>query len=183
MATKVDSNNASNLYFQDPKSSILQVLDSYVHPCITIRNDSTVVHGRGMVVTKDVSAGDCLFVTPPTVGFDVDQVKKTCLAGEGKLEDIATGILINNMEDVIARRHQEEKSPTATMNSFMVLMGSTLKKEVEVTLDLLNARDSSDKWMEEELQNVTRKDLRNVILKNGTGHCNAILLRSSSASS
>jgi hypothetical protein len=152
--------------------------ECYFHPSIAIRNDSTVLHGRGMVVTQGISAGECIFVTPPTLGVGMYKLKKRFLEDGMKLEDVAIELLIDAMMEAITRRKQKENLCNAAINSFMALMGATAKQEKEVTVDLLNAKDDRDLWSEEELSNVTRTDLRNVILKNGTS-LNTVMLFSS----
>eukprot|EP00980_Cylindrotheca_fusiformis_P010862 scaffold2462_cov127-Cylindrotheca_fusiformis.AAC.19 len=177
---KIDPKNLSNLYFSDNDYDSCCL---YVHPSIAIQDDdpTVVVHGRGMVVTQDIPAGECLFVTRPTVGVGMDEIKKRFLETREaamNLEDIAIELLIDSMEEAIARRQQKEEESemfsknAATINSFMTLMGSTPSTKQEqrkvTTLDVLNATDDRlDLWSDEELDNVTRKDLRNIILKNG----------------
>ena len=57
----------------------------------------------------------------------------------------------------------------ATMNSFLALMGIPGSKEDEkdVNIDLLNGEDDGRIWSDEELNSVTKKHLRSIILKNG----------------
>ena len=38
-------------------------------------DDSSTVHGRGLKVTKDVQAGDCLFIIPPIISVPVNSQK------------------------------------------------------------------------------------------------------------
>lgn len=158
---KVDPKDLTNLFFSDDH----KLFDGFfVHPSITISKGKDIVHGRGLIVNQDIQAGECLFVTPPTVG--IDQLNSNFLEGENsskKLEDVAMDLLQENMMEAVRRNEY------ATMNSFLVLMGIPGSKEDEkdVNIDLLNGEDDGRIWSDEELNSVTKKHLRSIILKNG----------------
>ena len=159
-----DSQNLSNLYFSHDDSS-LAIDDAYVHPGIVISNDEKqVIHGRGMIVERKINPGECLFITPPTVGLDLNALRARFLeVGDSNLEDVAMTMLEDNMMEVIQKREK------ASLNSFLPLMGSLLSKEgKDVTIEILTANDEREVWSDEELSKINRKDIKNIILKNGS---------------
>jgi hypothetical protein len=159
----IDPTNLSNYYFISDKE--VSPSDFYVHPSIVICNDKKrVVHGRGMIVDQEIQAGDCLFVSPPTVTVDLNELKSRFLKeGNDDLEEIAISLLEDNMLRAIQNQQQ------TTINSFLALMGmpSSSTKPKFLTIDLLNGKDDREVWSNEELSTVKKSDLRNIILKNG----------------
>ena len=142
-----------------------------------------------MIATQDIQAGEYLFVTPPTVHANQQTVKDIYTAGVGVIgtgtgaekqskgvEDVAMDVLVQNMMEAIERKE------FATVNSFLALMGvkASNASEEDVSMDRLNGKDYDDDnddtgtnkcWSEDDdddLKNVTKDDLRNIILKNGT---------------
>lgn len=154
----------------------------YVNPSIAIHTATTVsssnvskmiVHGRGMVATKDITAGECIFITPPTVGLDMDIIKSKFkeITNTMTLEDLAMEELIDNMmKDIEARQDGENETTTLNrrINSFLCLMGSTKENEKEVTIEILNGKEDSELWSAEELKDLSRQGMKNIILKNGS---------------
>eukprot|EP00592_Proboscia_alata_P012287 CAMPEP_0194385696 /NCGR_PEP_ID=MMETSP0174-20130528/82004_1 /TAXON_ID=216777 /ORGANISM="Proboscia alata, Strain PI-D3" /LENGTH=171 /DNA_ID=CAMNT_0039174107 /DNA_START=183 /DNA_END=695 /DNA_ORIENTATION=+ len=65
-----------------------------------------LVHGRGLVTTQDVSAGECLFICPPTVCANVDDVYRMWSSkgedqSDNSLETITENILVKSMRDAL----------------------------------------------------------------------------------
>ena len=53
-----------------PKDGRLPFALPYIGPISLVQNQQSVVHGRGLIVTRDVSAGECLFVIPAVACFE-----------------------------------------------------------------------------------------------------------------
>lgn len=71
--------------------------------------NALVVHGRGLVTTRDVSPGECLFVTPAIISTPVDEVQKRYFlesvggnAGEdgARLEKITEEVLVDRIQSL-----------------------------------------------------------------------------------
>jgi len=79
--------------------------------------ESGVVHGRGLIATRDIKPGECLFVTPPTVSANIDEVKRLWAGCNGKrsIEEIAEASLLKNMKRSI--KQAEDKSVAASFMS------------------------------------------------------------------
>mmetsp|Transcript_6010 Transcript_6010/g.11661 ORF Transcript_6010/g.11661 Transcript_6010/m.11661 type:complete len:531 (-) Transcript_6010:218-1810(-) len=63
-----------------------------------------VVHGRGLITTRDISQGECLFVTPSIVSADVAEVHRRYLqegAGRGEIVDLERITEENLVEQVL----------------------------------------------------------------------------------
>ena len=162
MSNIVDPENLANFYFGNGWKS--SPSDFHVHPSIAIcDNKKQVVHGRGMIVKQEIQAGECLFVSPPTVTIDSTELRSRFLKeGNENLEEIAISFLEDNMLTAIQNKQR------AKINSFLALMGisSSSRKEKILTIDLLNGKDEKELWSDEELSAVTKSDMRNIILKN-----------------
>lgn len=122
----MDPTNLTNIYFCDkPPTTELWKNYTYVHPAVSI-NTHNVCHGRGMIATRDICAGECIFVTPPTVYVDARDVQREFLKRDlvsscsaVNLEEIAVEMLVENMWNRIVENDK------GTINSFLVLMGSS----------------------------------------------------------
>jgi hypothetical protein len=184
-----DPSNLANIYFCDkPPPKELWKNYTYVHPAISI-STRNVCHGRGMVATRDIRPGECLFVTPPTVHADAQETYKEFLKRElvgscsstVNLEDIAVEILVENMYTSMVENDK------GTLNSFLVLMGAgsgsdSGKKEwtrdnfnwIQMTgIPTLLGNDDTDYWCQQEQvlaleKLVSRDDLKHILFKNGT---------------
>lgn len=168
----IDPKDLSTLYFgakaeekelNDDKDSNAEVF--FVNPSIVVqtatKDGNKVVHGRGILAVKDIAAGDCIFVTPPTVGVNIESIKSKVRESDIALEELAMEDLIDQMmEDIQSRRIKK-------INSFLCLMGSTKDNGKEVTIDMLNGQDDTEVWSEEELQGLGRKEMKDTLLKNG----------------
>ena len=103
--------------------------------------ESGVVHGRGLIATRDIKPGESLFVTPPTVSANIDEVKRLWAGCNGKrsIEEIAEASLLKNMKRSI--KQAGDKSVAA---SFMSLTSAhsvedipDLKQYDGSTIDIL----------------------------------------------
>ena len=87
---------------------------------IAIATDS-VVHGRGLVATRDIAVGECLFVTPPTVSAPLENVARLC---HGKnLEQVAETILLKHMKRALRSTSKQQAA------SFMFLTTGAAHRE------------------------------------------------------
>ena len=166
----IDQKNLSDLLFSTKGLK----KEFYVNPGVTI-SQNDVVHGRGMIATKDIKAGECIFITPPTVYADQKEVLKNFKnkADSMGLESLAFNLLVDNMMEAI------EKRDHAIINSFLVLMGSSNSNfdKSGVSLKRLNGNDDVIAWSDEVLKAITKEDLRSIILKNGEYHGEFKVLR------
>ena len=83
-----------------------------------------------MIVTQDIAAGECLFVTPPTVGVEVGLLlpKKDDDDTTTTFEDVAMELLVDSMMDAIRHKRKHDAN-NSTINSFLSLMGAFQKQE------------------------------------------------------
>jgi hypothetical protein len=130
-----DPANLSSLYF-DP-SSVRKLQPFVASDAFEILAlDET--RGRGMVATRDIQEGTCLFVIPPTVSVSVVKVlKEWKKRGGGRndpsmLEAAADDVLLQEMRLFI----QDDSSP-AVANSFLVLEGSSASSQIPSMVCLL----------------------------------------------
>jgi len=88
-----------------PKDGKLPFALPYIGPISLVQQQQSVVHGRGLVVTRDVSAGECLFVIPAVAAAPVDEVYNRFLDGdeEEDYDDIDDGIETSNDASFVKR--------------------------------------------------------------------------------
>ena len=104
-----DCNDVSKLLFSSRHGST----EPFVGP-IGVVDTNQVVQGRGLVATRDVAAGECLFITPPTVCAPVADIRRI-LPSQRSLESITETVLLKNMKRSL---RNADKSVAA---SFMLL--------------------------------------------------------------
>lgn len=82
-------NDASPLLLSSaaPKDGKLPFKLPYIGPISLMQQHHSVVHGRGLLATRDVSAGECLFVIPAVAAAPIDQVYNRFLKEEDDEED------------------------------------------------------------------------------------------------
>jgi hypothetical protein len=67
-------------------------------------SEHQVVHGRGLVASRDISPGECLFVIPSIVSAPVDEVRRRFLelsstdSGGNELEQITESVLVEQIQ-------------------------------------------------------------------------------------
>ena len=159
--------NLCDLYFNVSELNKELGDEFYVHSDVEVSTES-VCHGRGMIATQDIQAGTLLFVTPPTVYSNQGALQKLFTKNESNnslnLEEIAMDLLVDNMWNCI------EQEKLSTVNSFLALMGvsNTKAEQKRVTIDTLNAKDNTEHHTQDDLKLISKQDLKNIILKNGT---------------
>jgi len=139
-----------------------------------------------MVATRDIVAGECIFVTPPTVYANPQDVRKEYLKrydidSSVTLEDVAVEILVEKMWNSIVENDR------GTFNSFLVLMGSSsiimrentndsARNSIDsqsLNISTLLGHDGEDYWGQDELLEkekfASRDDLKKILFKNAFG--------------
>lgn len=161
-----DPSDLSHLYFAENNiSKDSNVSVNYVSPSISISTEQ-VAHGRGLIATKDIKEGELLFVTSPTISVDPNIAKQRMTEQNvpvSKLEEMIIDLLVENMHKCL----QEHVSPNI-LNSFLALMGSKFDVEKEIySIETLLGQNDDCIFSINEVQEVSKSDLKNVILKNG----------------
>ena len=182
---ELDPRNLSTIYFSTTNSNEKHC---YVNSNIEV-SQANVVHGRGLIATKDIVAGECLFVTSPAVCVDQDELRKLyqkLCRKEGdevnsvSLEDIAIDMLITSMTDIVKGQHHKSVAISETdrhdhvlscaaLNSFLELMGSSVFKNDTSLIEVLIGKDINLRWCNEELNKLSYNDLKQIVLKNAFG--------------
>jgi len=117
----------SPLLFRPPnadQSSLAQF--TFIGPVKVSSSD--VIHGRGLIATRDINPGECLFVTPPTVSANIGEVKRLWSGSNGKrsIEEVAEASLLKSMKRSIKAKDK------ATAISFMALTSVHSDAEIDV---------------------------------------------------
>jgi hypothetical protein len=170
MSIVVDNpHDVSSILFQK-KKDLSQSVQAYVGPIQVSNDENKVVHGRGVVATRDIAAGELLMVTPPTVDTSLHKVhqywstrhkenpKQPCL------ENCAEEILLQAMESAC------QDNPAVAV-SFAVLAGAD-QHDIETSVPpisvLLGHREDNDD-SNIDIGNLTRNDLLKIIRANAFG--------------
>ncbi|KAL7551899.1 hypothetical protein ACHAWF_015105 [Thalassiosira exigua] len=143
---------------------------------------SVVVHGRGLVTTRDVVQGECLFAVRAVASVDVADVyrlfMRECVEGGGeggeKLEQIAEERLV---EQVVGLMEivKDEIQPEENVDRARRLLSAF---SAQMSSDLIPNTDKPDQWMEVLLgsssmdfspQKFDRNAIRSVIRRNAFG--------------
>ena len=114
-------------------------------------NDAAVVHGRGLVTTRDVSPGECLFASTSIVSANVNEVRKSYLQQEGcglvdnagtKLQQLAEDNLVEKVESLYEVLGDEEIQPKENVERARRLLDAfTLQMSDEVVPKMGSAAD------------------------------------------
>jgi hypothetical protein len=145
-------------------------------------NENQVVHGRGLIVTRDVLPGECLFVTLAIVSTPVDEVHRrfvelhngeysvndTSSSGYGReLEDITESVLVEQIQTFCKERDTEDVDfMQRTFDSFVSQMSSEDVPSAELDVILADVSLHSDKNVNMELEEET---IVNIIRRNAFG--------------
>lgn len=168
-----DASNLSSFYFEKTSAqpNHPKILKPYVSKdCIEVVpiNES---RGRGMVAKKDLPAGTCLFVIPPTVAVRVDKVLEQWRKDSSKgskvvaLESVAEDVLLQEMHDAI---ENAKNTDARVANSFLILEGRNSKDVLDTipSIDCLLALDETSPLLQEEF---SMEDLRQIVRRNAFG--------------
>jgi len=141
-------------------------LEPYTNDALTVRSKDTV-HGRGIIATRNISKGECLFITPAVLF--VDHSIKNLFLDESNddlknLEDVAINNLVDQMWDAI--QNQEN----SILNSFLTLIGSSIfRDDYDPDINTLLGKNNDTTWNKTELQQLKKEDLKQILLKNAFG--------------
>jgi hypothetical protein len=86
-----------------PKDGRLPFALPYIGPISLVQNQQSVVHGRGLIVTRDVSAGECLFVIPAVAAAPIEEVYHRFLEGDEEDYDDIDDIIGTSNTSVVKR--------------------------------------------------------------------------------
>ncbi len=109
-----------------------------------------------------VFAGECLFVTSPTLHADQKTVfelwrKQSSMS----VEEIAIELLTENMANAI------KTTQYGAANSFLVLMGNShVNGNIDVKIDTLLGKNEEG-FINDEFANLSKVDMKKIIFKNG----------------
>mmetsp|Transcript_8203 Transcript_8203/g.12595 ORF Transcript_8203/g.12595 Transcript_8203/m.12595 type:complete len:448 (-) Transcript_8203:128-1471(-) len=104
------------------------------------------IHGRGLVATRDIAVGECLFILPPTVAAPWKDVLRIYASSQTtskskSLQDIAETILLKHMKRAVQKHN-------ATAASFLFLTtGKEEDGEKNPYLEAIHSNCSSDEAM------------------------------------
>lgn len=115
----------------------------------------TVSHGRGLIATRDVSMGECLFVIPSIVSADAAEVRKRYLQEssggyEVDLEEITEDHLIETVQSLCEILNDEEIQPKENVDRARRLLGAFT---AQMSSEELPKREDSHEWMDILLAN------------------------------
>lgn len=172
-STIPDPTNLTNFYFSQNEPYASHERDDviYVHPSIKI-STKNVQHGRGMIVTSDISAGTCLFITPPIVAVEAKAMREKLDAiceddSSNKVENVAMDVLEDSMLSALDK-------DIGKRNAILFLMGNHDHRSVgdeykdeegAVIIDVLNGKMNDSCQLDSVM--FKKEDMRSIILKNG----------------
>jgi hypothetical protein len=155
----------------------------YTGPIRVVNNTNTsnaVAHGRGVVATRNIEAGECLFVTPPVVTANVKDVTKLWKerilsvgvgAGSGSessetklVEQLSEQVLVQEMERVL------QETPD-TARSFLALMGASDSNGNDniPSIECLLGKDNVATAVDVDPTGILQEDLRQIVRRNAFG--------------
>jgi hypothetical protein len=163
-----DPSDISSLLFQkndDHSNANTRTSCYYVGP-VAITN-TAVVSGRGLIATRNIAAGECLFVTPATVSARVESVYARWVFRNrqpGTLEEISEQVLLEEMKSLISNADEQ-----ATVESFMALMGAMASNTTSVSIAQLLGRGSEEATTLFTINDISDDELLQIIRKNAFG--------------
>jgi hypothetical protein len=186
---KIDPTDFSALYFAqgnslDTHHSLDLDTSVYIGP-IQVGDASTqpsLIQGRGLITTRPVQAGECLFVTPPTVTASVTKVyvewqqlhDDAAPRSGNEIDDNNTNDLERITEDVLVQAMldavQQEK--WNIVSSYLALTGAPQSKDTIVpSMECLTGRrdDAPNDDTRERMTSLTADHMRSVIRHNAFG--------------
>jgi hypothetical protein len=162
-----EPSDISALLFQskDDDSKSTNQACYYVGP-VEITN-KTVVSGRGLIATRDIAAGECLFVTPATVSARVESVYQRWVSRHshrGTLEEISEQVLVEQMKSLISNTDEQ-----VTVESFMALMGATASNTICLSIEQLLGYGSDKATISFTINDISDNELLQIIRRNAFG--------------
>lgn len=142
-------------------------------------SSNVVIHGRGLVATRDISPGEAIFITPPIVSTPVDEVRRRYLQMDAKqsdgvlLEQITEEVLVEQVQSLCQLLEDEELHPKESVDIARRLLGAVVaqmsSEDVPQTdMDVLLAASSQNDTInpQSQLDNTT---ILNTIRRNAFG--------------
>jgi hypothetical protein len=120
LSTIPDPSNLADLLFSNEKKASYFVGSARVVSASDAATAS-VVHGRGVVATRDIRAGECLFVTPPVVTAPVELVAAQWRAANAneRLSQLAEQVLVQDMQGILS-----QPAGSGAAQGFLALVGA-----------------------------------------------------------
>lgn len=119
VSKSVSLNDVSALLFAKTASTRMTMTESLVGPVEISTSGNSVAHGRGLIATRDIAVGECLFITPPTVSAPLNDVLRIYNNGGARtsksLEELAELILLKHMKRALRQKTKKQAA------SFMFL--------------------------------------------------------------
>jgi hypothetical protein len=194
--TSAVSVNLSSLLFREVSTSTDDVDNKskiaaaqYTGPIRVVHNSNassnSVAHGRGVIATRDIVAGECLFVTPPIATANAAQVTKLWKervaavgVGGSSGESSETKLVEQLSEQVLVQEMERALTETPDKaQSFLALMGASDNGESYVTIatattmatsiDLLLGK--TECAVHVDPPSILQEDLRQIIRRNAFG--------------
>jgi hypothetical protein len=148
-------------------------------------SEAKISHGRGLITTRDVSPGECLFITPPVFSTDAVEVRARFLQEKTNGEDQAK-VVERLAEDQIVQKVQaacdllsdEEKQPESyagrarmQLNAFIMQMSSERVLTMENPDALMSALVASESSpiISKDTVNLDKDTILSIIRRNGFG--------------
>lgn len=127
MTITVNLNNLSSLYFRQTNAPNNNEILSQLPLLGPIEiSQSNVTEGRGLVATRNIVAGECLFVVKPSVEVPIEEVRRVwlskCKSGDDeieltkKLEQVAEIILLKKTKRSLDLRQNVKEHRIAAMS-------------------------------------------------------------------
>lgn len=190
VSTPTILNDVSSLLFNSKNNSTL--LLPYIGAVAIVEGEGKAVHGRGIIATKDIIPGDCLFVIPAITAADVTEVCR-CHSQDGDcdgatnndgdaatpLEKLTEDNLIEKIESLCEVLNDEEIQPQENvlrarrlLNAFTAQMKDDNVPEMENSSELMNtllATESSSSIAKEGEADLARDAILSIIRRNAFG--------------
>lgn len=160
---KPNPKDLSTCYFSSTTQDV-PLLEPFIHDALTLQSKNTI-HGRGIIATRNISEGDCLFITPSILCLD-QSFRNLFLNSNGlkNLEELSIEMLVDRMWESIQNKENSQ------INSFLALMGSSIFREDYVPdVQTLLGRNNDTIWNKTDLQKLKKEDLKKIVLKNAFG--------------
>eukprot|EP00579_Thalassiosira_antarctica_P029445 CAMPEP_0202034772 /NCGR_PEP_ID=MMETSP0905-20130828/66732_1 /ASSEMBLY_ACC=CAM_ASM_000554 /TAXON_ID=420261 /ORGANISM="Thalassiosira antarctica, Strain CCMP982" /LENGTH=497 /DNA_ID=CAMNT_0048598715 /DNA_START=100 /DNA_END=1590 /DNA_ORIENTATION=- len=113
-------------------------------------DDSLVMHGRGLITTRDVSQGECLFVVPSIISADVAEVRRRYLQEEDgggggvDLEQITEDNLVEQVQSLCKILDDDKIQPKENVDRARRLLGAF---SAQMSSEVVPKIEKPDEWM------------------------------------
>eukprot|EP00977_Amphora_coffeiformis_P005943 scaffold1267_cov171-Amphora_coffeaeformis.AAC.19 len=168
-STTVKPNDISNILFQKKTDPVVSI-EPYVGPVEISCDGNKVSHGRGLIATRDIEAGELLFLTPPTVEAPLEKVYElwqdrhsSLTDGDRCLEECAEHVLLDAMQEACTNQPAVAASFLALVGSPLVDMQATTAPSITILLGQGNGDSIIDATA------VTRDDCLKIVRANAFG--------------